>query len=363
MLLTSKVSLKFATASKRRKIAALLTNAYIPVIWTCPAGCKSKEAGILAGQVKVKIGSKLAVCAYRQATSICYSTKEAAKEIGIEPSTPIFDGSAVLQKQLLTIRPGKGMFDLFIAVPSLRQYKTIKIPVKKTKHLNKLLAIPGAIFKQNIILNENWIALTVDVPDVKLKSDGKIIGVDVGQNKLLADSDGNFYGAECRQVCKNVWRKKSGSNAKRRAMTTRNHFFNRVVKQLPWSELKTLVIEDLTGMKKGKNKKRSKEFRRKTAPWSYRQVKTRIEQKAAMNGVQLQLVSPRYTSQMCPKCGRHCKENRSGERFQCVSCGHTADSDANAAINILRKWQKAPEWKPFTSEFSGSLHSPELQKQ
>nr|WP_235948657.1 transposase [Candidatus Frankia alpina] len=49
-------------------------------------------------------------------------------------------------------------------------------------------------------------------------------------------------------------------------------------------------------------------------------------------------VNARHTSQRCAACGRVAKENRpTRAEFCCVRCGHTADADENAAVNILRR--------------------------
>ncbi|WP_338112641.1 zinc ribbon domain-containing protein [Zooshikella ganghwensis] len=43
-----------------------------------------------------------------------------------------------------------------------------------------------------------------------------------------------------------------------------------------------------------------------------------------------------YTSQKCAQCGHVEKANRASQaRFECQSCGYTANADINAAMNIL----------------------------
>ena len=49
-------------------------------------------------------------------------------------------------------------------------------------------------------------------------------------------------------------------------------------------------------------------------------------------------VNPAYTSQTCAVCGNMDKENRRTQaHFQCTACGHTANADHNAALNILER--------------------------
>jgi putative transposase len=60
-----------------------------------------------------------------------------------------------------------------------------------------------------------------------------------------------------------------------------------------------------------------------------------LSYKASLAGVPLVKVAPRNTSRTCAKCGCCAKGNRtSQEVFLCVSCGHRAIADKNAALNI-----------------------------
>ena len=53
-------------------------------------------------------------------------------------------------------------------------------------------------------------------------------------------------------------------------------------------------------------------------------------------GWMLEVPAP-YTSQTCPECGYVTAENRTSQSvFRCVSCGHAANADDVAAINIAR---------------------------
>jgi len=96
-------------------------------------------------------------------------------------------------------------------------------------------------------------------------------------------------------------------------------------------------VENLKNLKRGKSKNRNKSFRKKLAPWSYRKAVARIEQLAQENRVRLEFVDPRNTSRRCPICSTAAKENRKGERFLCVVCGYSADSDHVGAQNVIAK--------------------------
>jgi transposase len=58
----------------------------------------------------------------------------------------------------------------------------------------------------------------------------------------------------------------------------------------------------------------------------------RLEHKAAGR---VERVNPAYTSQTCSVCGHCAPENRENQAaFRCMACGHRANADVNAAVNI-----------------------------
>ena len=64
----------------------------------------------------------------------------------------------------------------------------------------------------------------------------------------------------------------------------------------------------------------------------------RLKDKMDANGGRLVIVPAAYTSQTCHQCGHVAKENRESQAvFHCVECGHKANADVNAAMNILSR--------------------------
>lgn len=94
-----------------------------------------------------------------------------------------------------------------------------------------------------------------------------------------------------------------------------------------------IAIEDLQSFKKTVRKSE----RDRHGKWAFHQLMLFIIYKAAILGVPVARVDPRYTSQTCSCCG-HCeKANRKGEAFCCKRCGFAANADVNAAINIKNR--------------------------
>ena len=63
----------------------------------------------------------------------------------------------------------------------------------------------------------------------------------------------------------------------------------------------------------------------------------KLEYVAAKSGKKLYMVNPRHTSQTCSKCRHVDKENRNGEKFICINCGHIDDANLQAARNVRTK--------------------------
>jgi transposase len=68
--------------------------------------------------------------------------------------------------------------------------------------------------------------------------------------------------------------------------------------------------------------------------WNYRELFEKLEDKLLTTGVQVNKLSPTYTSQRCSVCGWVRKDNRKRKIFKCTSCGHTQDADLNASLNL-----------------------------
>jgi len=346
MILASKLSLKFATPSKTAKIVAVLdryracVNAYIRHIW--------EHGGTLDKQTvdTVPTGhltSRMRAHALQQAIGVVAATRASARKLCVEPSMPRFRGAMALSKGLVDITDTHTSleFDLWLRFSTLRKRKRIDVPLKATRHLRKLLALPMAQFKPGCSIGgcpgKYWVTVWVELPDLPDRTVGAHVGLDVGMNKLVAVSDGTFFGEELKDVLQKVRRRKPGSKGRRRAAAERRQYINRTLNQLPWDSWSLVAVEKLKNLKNGKKKNRNKRFRKALAPWTYAYVMKQIELKARLNRVQRVEVDPRYTSQICPQCAHRAKSNRSNEKFMCVRCGYSADADFVGSVNILNR--------------------------
>ena len=115
-------------------------------------------------------------------------------------------------------------------------------------------------------------------------------------------------------------------------------------------ENSVLVMENLErGLKKCKiNNKQYEEELNYNDLFSLLRIYSMKDTVIRMSGnynVNVVLVNPDFTSQMCPKCGHISKNNRkSQETFYCEKCNHKNNADINAAKNIKGRFTN-PKFK------------------
>lgn len=185
-----------------------------------------------------------------------------------------------------------------------------------------------------------------------------IVGVDLGVNFLAAtyDSSGQtvMYSGKTvkhRRAKYSQTRRelqKRGTPAARRklkAMGSRenrwmqdvNHCVSKaLVKSHPAGTL--FVLEDLTGIRHATERVAVRN-RYVTVSWAFFDLRKKLEYKAQLAGCKVIAVDPRYTSQVCPKCGyRHrANRNKRNHTFSCKSCGYQSNDDRIGAMNLHDK--------------------------
>jgi len=91
-----------------------------------------------------------------------------------------------------------------------------------------------------------------------------------------------------------------------------------------------IAIENLKGLKNARGHRKSN---RRTKRMPYHIFRAALESVATRAGITVMPVSPRYTSQWCPECGRKGKRVNKGKMFVC-GCGREVNADRNASLNI-----------------------------
>jgi putative transposase len=220
--------------------------------------------------------------------------------------------------------------------------------------------------------------VVLKLDDVEFVTNGQAIGVDLGVCRPAVTSDGRLHGKKrWREVSKRRFRLKrklqsNGSkSAKRhlRSLAGREQRFRRDCDHVLSKSIldgitagTTVVVENLTNIR-ARVKATRGEAKRRLHSWSFAQLKGFLEYKAEELGCAVNAVDPRHTSQRCAACGYIYRGNRSSQsRFVCRSCGHRANADRNAALNIRDKhlvgWSSpsdAPKSKGVSSQLRDCL--------
>ena len=227
--------------------------------------------------------------------------------------------------------------------------------------------------------NGQWyLCLTIEIDIPEPKTTGTVVGVDSGIKNLLTAVDKKT----------NKTKYISGNNlnhtrscirrvrAKVTSVGTRSA--KRLLKRLSGKEksvtqelchvaskqlvsfaqsvgAKTIVMEDLTGIRKSKKEQHRKQ-RARNNRWPFRQCQFYVSYKAAEKGIEVVFVNPAHTSQSCPICG-HCKKtNRTGLIFRCESCSYQDNADRvganNIALRLLLQRQASEERAMYQLAYS-----------
>ena len=200
-----------------------------------------------------------------------------------------------------------------------------------------------------------WFVFVVGPGVDEAPIEGSSAGLDLGVTRLATLSDGTVIEnpkalqREQRKIKKlqqEVSRKKKGSanREKARAKLARAHARVRNVRRDALHKATTtlakshgrIVVEDLKVRNMTRSGRGKRGLNRVVLDAAFGEFRRLLEYKGRLYGCEVVAVPPHYTSQRCSACGHVETGNRvSQSDFRCVSCGHEANADLNAAINIL----------------------------
>ena len=198
-----------------------------------------------------------------------------------------------------------------------------------------------------------FVNLIYECPDpvIEENNDGKIVGLDRGVYNIVTTSEGVHYGAKDARRVKRKYshvrsqlqekgtrsakrRLKAISGCEKRFVHDQNHCISKELANTD-EDVSVYVLEDLSSMNmlrlKGKS---NKTMRKWLSNWSYSDLESKLAYKCQKNGIRVEFVDARYTSQKCSVCKTIDKASRNGNRYTCRHCGSRMHADTNAAINI-----------------------------
>jgi IS605 OrfB family transposase len=139
---------------------------------------------------------------------------------------------------------------------------------------------------------------------------------------------------KARRICKfNLGKNKMRDRKRKGKIRVRQMISQAIHKVVKTKHPNTIITEKLDIRGKAKNKKMS----RLVSYWMRGALKERLNFLALVEGFHHKQVNPAYTSQLCPTCLFVHKNNRTGDIFKCLNCGHTDPADRVAAINLFAR--------------------------
>jgi len=282
-------------------------------------------------------------------------------------------GSIAYDSRIMTYKPDKN-----VSLWCIGGRQKIKFVCHNPNYLPYIKGEADLVYKKG----KFYLFQTVDVPEKDVEDIEEFIGVDFGINDIISTSDNtkhsadwiNQYREKRQKVRSSIQRKDTRNSRKllkrlsgkeRTTATILNHTISKSLVQSAKEQGKGIAIEDLTNIR-FTSKRRNKKFRTKLGCWNFGQLRKFLEYKSLLNGVQLVVVEPRYTSQTC-SCCKHIGK-RTNKVFKCTNQNcevDVLDADYNASLNIAllgRVVNHAERWNdmcctvhPFTSKAQPSL--------
>lgn len=400
MIKSSKTTIKFANRGKKESYRLLISEYrkalafFIGKFWNDEKISKFNDSSVYKLFQSEWMSARLKQCAAKQAAMVVKGakkklndrryrlkllisdgkTEEAERLQKIIDKNPVSKPSAdsinpELDYRFIEIQKSEtAEFDFWIKFSSTG-LPIFFIPVKSSKHMNKMFR--NGVVKRGCRISSQSITLNFETLEPVKVECGQQIGIDLGISTGISCSNGQLLyrdkdGHSIESIVSKMSRLKPGSKAMERAQRHRDNFMHWLVKQISLDGIKTICIEKLFDMGRGKR------IPRKFKHWNFRLFLTILKARLRDAGVQIIEVDPCCTSKRCSKCGRVRQSNRKGKIYKCDHCGNTMDADLNASINIglnlpsiskeargKRLWVKGFFWDEFgeQSEPSG-VYSP-----
>jgi putative transposase len=278
-------------------------------------------------------------------------------------------------------KPGQAKFTVNRTSNKKRCYSHVYLPgIGDMRYLDSRAIPEEARIRTVTVIKEadGWyisalLELAEQLPTVpELETVASAVGIDVGINKLVSLSDGSFIEnprfatnkktrRRLRIRQRRVNRKVKGSKNRSKAgvevaklhkkITDKRDAYQWNAAQKIVGTAEAVVHENLNiaGMKKRcKPKKTAGRFmpngqsakrglNRSISDASWGGLLAKVGWIAAKSGKPVLAINPAFTSQECSACHHISKDNRDGEKFICVKCGHIDHADTQASRTIVKR--------------------------
>jgi len=279
------------------------------------------------------------------------------------------DGAIVYDQRILSWRKLE-------AISILTLEGRLKIPIRigeyQTVRMDRIRGQADLILRNGTF----YLAVVVDAPEPSKLDAVDTLGIDLGIVNLATDNDGDAFSGEKIDKTRERYSELRGrlqkagtrsanrhlnklSGREKRFHTHTNHVISKIIVAKAKDTGRMIALEELEGIRARTTVRKGQRSRHES--WTFRQLGSFIEYKAALAGVPLVFVTAAYTSQTCPVCNHISKRNRpTRDSFRCGQCGFAGSADHVGAINIALKGEVI---RPIVSRMFFDLNhvQPQLQ--
>ena len=230
-------------------------------------------------------------------------------------------------------RYGQAHFDYAVVLTGSGAPRGLTVPFRSTRLINRRLK-DGWRLDTTVRLGRDGKRLWLDIMLVKERpakiqwQRPRIVGMDSNYKSGFVFSDGQHVGAEI------YTRIQAFGKRQKHTFKEVSDLVGKALRQVDWSRIDVLVVEQLKHVKRGKRGTFSRGLNRRLSHWLYKASESRMRQYCEEHGIVVRYKNPWKTSQCCRACLKWDKRSRKGERFMCVHCGHEDHADFNAAKNL-----------------------------
>jgi len=173
------------------------------------------------------------------------------------------------------------------------------IPCKSTVHLNRLLT-EGFRLAKTIRLGRDkqgrlFVDFILEKERPKKKTEGAIVGMDSNYRNGFVFSDGQVVGAFIYAVIQTFTKRQKNTYAQIKSL------IGRALKQIDFSHIKTLCVEDLKRVKHNKKGTFPRVLNRRLSHWLYAYTIELLSRRCEEHGVRLEKKDPWKTSPLLPR--------------------------------------------------------------
>jgi IS605 OrfB family transposase len=336
----SRVYLKYLNIGKYSRLRQFLeiycrvVQYYISYLWSKQDfSSKLKYEDIKRGAKKFQVGTHLVSAAYKQAKSIIISQRRKSNK---KRRMPRFKAKyAIVNQMFYKLDRFKGFFDYVLRFRTkLANRDVVVILFKNTKHLQKYQGDNWSLANIGMGLDDKglFIDLIYEKPKPQLKTEGDILGIDLGYRISLATSRKELIGEKLREIIEKFDKRRKSTH---QYIQTE---LDRLVKQIDLSNVKVVVLEKLYKVKSNTRGRFSRYSNRLLSHWHYVKVVHRLKCRCEELGIRVAFVSPWRTSTTCPMCDNWDSKSRKDTKFECSHCGYTEHSDVVGALNLVKRF-------------------------